>query len=385
MKFKLQKWCIRFSSVFAVLAVLVLVTVPALAAPIDYNDYVTDIRVDGNNDIVTVTIPADMAQVFIYDMDGNEVYRGVGSVHDFVFGEDESYSLQVWPFGYPFTNDTGFELLHIPNGTKITSGFGYVLDATPTEYLFPDVYVRYFFVPTDNYDGFVLDDIADYTAISHTYTVDAPEDATILNVGYEVWYVSPKDIPVASVYIQDTKMVFTISSLLRQQQATGKTNAILKEVEKQLAEQGKTLDDIKQQQQDTNDKLDGIINGDVKPESPDGSDRFDDLEDLESGLLDDSQSGMEQGEQITQNALEVVLQYATAFACAGWIFERFTSIPIFTALLTVSLALGLYAFIVNLAQDISSASARAERKLHRKEMEIKRYNKRLDSYYRRKK
>ena len=50
----------------------------------------------------------------------------------------------------------------------------------------------------------------------------------------------------------------SISSLYRLQQETGKTNVILTEVQKQLAENGQTLEEVLQQQEQTNDKLDKL-------------------------------------------------------------------------------------------------------------------------------
>lgn len=60
-------------------------------------------------------------------------------------------------------------------------------------------------------------------------------------------------------HLKEFKLTFTISSLYRLQEEMGTTNAILVEVEKQLAEQGKTLDDILDQQTQTNDKLDDVV------------------------------------------------------------------------------------------------------------------------------
>lgn len=250
--------------ILALMSVVVLLSavliVPALAAPIDYNDYVTKVEVDGENDLVTVTIPAEMAFVIVFDENNNEYYRGMGKIHDFVMAEEVEYYIEVCPFGYPWGADgVGLDLSQIPVGTQIASGFGFVTDPYGQVTGISYGSVSYYYFPTAYYTA-TQPDMVDERFFTDVHIVESVDNAEILRIHYLVNYETVSS-PVASIYVEDTKMVFSISSLLRQQQATGKTNALLKEVESQLVEQGKTLDDIKQQQQQTNDKLDDIING----------------------------------------------------------------------------------------------------------------------------
>lgn len=365
MKLKLQKICYRLSAVFAVLAVFSLFFIPARAEMIDYNDYVTDVEVDGENDLVTVRIPAEMSYVYIFKKvfeDGEpkwvSVKEGYGGKLSYKFENLVEYRVTVYPLGYR-SGDHGLLLKYIPVGTTIYSGFGFDMYGywgatnTPTikvnYYYLTEGSPKYSYVKTNN-----LGRSEDWPFFIDSYTIESVDNTDLLNIEFFGSGFYFEDQELTNVIVEDTLMVFSISSLIRQQQLTGKTNELLKEVELQLAEQGKTLDDIRGQ-------LDDFINGEVTPEAPEGADRFDDLDDTEAGLRGDAQDGLDTGLEIVQNALDIVLQYATAFACAGWIFECFSTLPIFTALLFVSLALGVFGYVVNLVQDVGRYSARRSR------------------------
>ena len=377
MKFK--KISFRLSALFAVLAVCSTLFVPARAELIDYNDYVYKVEVVGDQVLVYVKIPADMAWIRVYDRydSYNEIYRDYGVSHDIPFVPGESYRIEVGIFGYRYGN-VGLDLSLIPPGTRIVSGMGFNFDGdVPSEdwggmtIAKPRVYYHYYEKDSQDVlysDNYLLDssDENGYLNIDFVYDtheVQSIDNAQRLTITYFwqpiEWIADP--VPTG-ITVSDTTLVFTISSLLRHQQLTGKTNELLKEVELQLAEQGKTLDDIRDQNDIIIDQNDQIINGEVTPEAPDGADRFDDLDDVEAGLRDDAQDGLDTGIEITQNALQIILQYASAFACAGWIFECFSTLPIFTALLFVSMALGVFGLVVNLAHDVGRASNRKNSK-----------------------
>lgn len=371
---KLQKICFRLSAVFAVLAVCSTLFVPARAALIDYNDYITNVSVDGDNDLVTITIPADMAYFRITKKNAVGEYKyagdGFGSF-DYKFETDVDYRIWYNPFSYIGDGLHGLDLTDIPIGTEITTRFGFNVDSwymTDT----PLLLCRYYYyeykeTPFLKQQIHKIGNSAEWDNLTDTYTTIDVKGANMLALTFEAQgFNFPSEYPAPlGVIAYDTVMTLKISSLLRLQQATGKTNQILKQVELQLAEQGKTLDDIRDQNDTIIDQNDQIINGQVKPETPDGADRFDDLDDTEAGLRDDSQAGLDTGIEITKNALQIIMQYATAFACAGWIFECFSTLPIFTALLFVSMALGVFGLVVNLAHDVDRAhrvkSAKANR------------------------
>lgn len=152
--------------------------------------------------------------------------------------------------------------------------------------------------------------------------------------------------------------------------STEKNNALLGSLDKgqqdlidqnqQIIDKNDTIIDQNQEIIDKNDEIidqnDQIINGTVAPDSPDGSDRIDDLDDSEAGLRDDAQDGLNEGMNVVNNALIYIKQYTNAFHCVGAIFSSFAGIPIFTALLYISLALGIFGLLVNLANDVNRAT-----------------------------
>lgn len=267
-------------SLFPCVLVLVLLSsvliVPARAELIDYNDYVYKVEVVGDQNLVYVKIPADMALVRVYDRDNNytSVYYQYGQTHDIPFEPGRDYRIEVNVFGSRYSDDNGLDLSLIPPGTKIVSGLGFTFDGNvPAEdwggmtVAQPRVFYHYYEKGNSNYiDGssVLLDSsntswVENIAYCSDTHIVKNLDNMYRLCIAYfwqpVEWIAEP--LPTG-ITITDTTLVFTISSLLRQQQLSGKTNALLKEVEAQLAEQGKTLDDIRDQMEDVNDKLDEL-------------------------------------------------------------------------------------------------------------------------------
>lgn len=239
---------LRFVSIAMCLALLLCSFVlPASAAGFDYNDYVTNIRVDGDNDIVTVVFPASSQLVSVAG-----VANGYGSLSVSV-NEGVSYNLSLEPF--PGIMD----LSNIPDGTTYTYNFD--LDVSrgyETPYLrcfnsFLEDFSYVVDVPTEigthHYEG----------VISISGSIQRPNSSVDgLNISLWAYDLKPISSGTMTIRAYDFVMTMKISSLYRLQQQSGKTNEILKEVEKKLEEQGKTLDDVLKEQQQTNDKLDEL-------------------------------------------------------------------------------------------------------------------------------
>lgn len=355
--------------ILALMSVVVLlsavIAVPALAAVIDYNDYVTKVQVDGDNDLVTVKIPAEFAFVMVFDVtDGGKttVYRGYGDYHDFTFELGHVYSFNVSIFGYPYGGGSGLDLSYIPVGTQIASGFGFDYagdwEAIATPYM--DVNYQYYEQGSGEILYYKWKDLEwqDWEFFTDTYVVESVDDANVLTVIYNVTPNEMLSNVTTGIVIHDTTMVFSISSLLRQQQLTGKTNDLLKEVESQLAAQGKTLDDIKASQEETNEKLDDIINGEVNGEAPDGSDIVDDYESAEDELMDSVSGGSDTFDDMTLSAWDKIYAYSQSFLAFGVIFELFADLPFIQALLHISLSIGTFAFLLNLGYSAGRALSR---------------------------
>lgn len=249
----------RYVAIVLILALLFCTfALPAGAAGIDYNDYVTDVVVDGGNDLVTVRIPASLAYMRIYDYtDKTELYEGYGGTHSIdAFIPYHEYGFQLYPFGYPWGSEGGLDQSLIPDGTSITVDFDMnvnVIDELPMEASF---YILY--RDSNGVSVGSAEVVYEYNGTKKTFNtnITAPDNASLIQYENDIYFVP--DTSEGSFVIRNTVLTMSISSLLRQQQLTGKTNAILTEVEKQLEANGQTLQEVLQQQQQTNDKLDKL-------------------------------------------------------------------------------------------------------------------------------
>jgi len=232
---------------------------PASAAVLDYNDYITNIQVDGDNDLVSVSFPIDGALFRLEDATTSTRYDYQGTSFTHYFDTTHRYRLFLYPI-YPHSIDYS----NIPNDTQTTIHL-----TTSANGMYVDVgrlNVRCWFnMYGDHYSDGVLFSAPEFFDLYYSFNFTKPSGATSGNFYYDFdpLYVSNVngDSQEFTITLKSFEMTFSISSLYRLQQQSGKTNVILKEVEKQLADQGKTLDEVLQQQQQTNDKLDGIQGG----------------------------------------------------------------------------------------------------------------------------
>ena len=142
----------------------------------------------------------------------------------------------------------------------------------------------------------------------------------------------------------------SISSAYRMyEEANQENNKLLHEISKQLQNQGMTLDQVLEQNKSNGDKLDQIIEGTVVPSAPVGSDKVEDLGELEDGLMDSAQDGLDQADTIFNSAPGIVALYATGFLFMSSVIEHVASAGWISGIITVSLALGLLGFIANIA------------------------------------
>lgn len=255
---------------------------------LDYNDFVTDIQVDGNNDLVTITIPSSMAYWILSGADGIE--SSSGKYASYGNGITANHSVTFMPLGR-----NAFVLDDFPSGAKLTTSVhvttaGDLSDSDFTVWdSFPAVYYY-----SDNLslidESAVLDtdEVWDYDnrTISKTFsfTLNDSSVASYFSMAAR-WFDLQFDTDAAVYSCDDTVITFSISSAYAEAQQSNKTNKLLEAVEDKLEEQGKTMEDVLDQQQQTNEKLDDIISGGEAGEDlMAGSDK---LEDAGEGLGDD--------------------------------------------------------------------------------------------------
>lgn len=257
---------LRSFTLVCVLALLLPCIVVPTFATIDYNDYVSNIIVDGDNDIVTVSLPTSYAGWVAYQDLDELVGQGSGTEQWFSFS-----TYNQWQIICSFPSG-GIDLSNIPNGTKVGFGVDLVIQRTsqmPYEQSYDEEISIIYLLKDGSYSyqriGSSTKTISKYeqTYNINLTTVDYPleipnnADSMYLELKVRSHYgdAGSWNCKCTSKYFN---MEMKISSLYRQQQLTGKTNVLLDEVNRQLEEQGKTMEDILNQQEQTNDKLDQL-------------------------------------------------------------------------------------------------------------------------------
>lgn len=361
MKYKVKQYILRAAPLILVCCMFVFALSPSASAePLNYRDFETNVTVDGSNDIVHVSFPVDTTFFEIWN--GDELIKS-SSGSSFSF---DPLTTHVYYLHLSLVND-GISLDNIPSGATISYTLNF--EGWGTQMETPRIWKGLYFYDSNHVQSYV----GEYVDLSYdlfpqatyTYSYILPStNNSYFKPGLAVYglvardsYSGPYNISVLSISID-----FTISSLYRLQEQTGETNELLDEVNRQLAEQGKTMEDVLDQQTQTNDKLDDIINGEVNPDAPDGADKVGDLDDAEGQLRDEAQIGLDQGVEIQQSVLQILEEYANGFAVFSWIFGLFAKLPFFSGLLYVSVALGTVSALLNLGLSAQSASHRSQRR-----------------------
>lgn len=236
----------------------------ASAAVLDSDDYISNISVDGNYDVVTLKFPKSgvwygshtefYPDEFVMYLDSpalNVFYTPLRHMD----GHDDFLSRSDFP------DDTEFVIRFSCHSQNVPeSGYINIMQFDSDMNVLDDPIDRIpITVETVSYldnswvtirSGMInWHDDCSYFMINYGFTVNGVPSSAGDSSDVVYWYI-----------LQDADFSFTfkIESLVRQQQITNKQNAILNAVEKQLADQGKTLDEVLQQQQQTNDKLDDM-------------------------------------------------------------------------------------------------------------------------------
>ena len=248
---------LRSFSLLCVLAVfLSCIVFPAGAEPLNYRDYETGVTVDGSNDIVHVSFPVDTTFFEIWN-DDELIKSSSGSSFSF-----DPLITHVYYLHLSLVND-GISLDNIPSGATISYTLNF--EGWGTQMETPRIWKGLYFYDSNHVQSYVGEyvdlpyDLFPQATYTYSYILPSTNNS-YFKPGLAVYglvardsYSGPYNISVLSISID-----FTISSLYRLQEQTGETNELLDEVNRQLAEQGKTMEDILNQQEQTNDKLDQL-------------------------------------------------------------------------------------------------------------------------------
>lgn len=95
-----------------------------------------------------------------------------------------------------------------------------------------------------------------------------------------------------------------------------------------------------------------IIQGIVNARPPSGSGTIVDVDDLEDILNGSTAQGREEAEKLFQSAPEVIEQFFSAFVFMNMTLSSLVSSAWFSSILTVSLSLGLFSYVVNMGNTL---------------------------------
>lgn len=248
---------------------VVFVSVPVSASTvnghnvIDYNDYISNVKVDGDNDIVTVTFPDDMYSTTQTDINGTSFKRGIISGDLYMVSNTSDVIVNACvncPGGAVGNNY--LDLSNIPDGSVFTTTNKVTLDSRITgtwidyklNYRSRIAYFDEDFNLIDQQTSPLTEKaydsgIWDYELV-YEIAIDKPDSAKYCFT-YFYFQVSSfaerDDIAVVSYKFVKPQLKMSISSLYRLQEQTGKTNELLEELPEEIGAQFK---DVIQEEQD---------------------------------------------------------------------------------------------------------------------------------------
>lgn len=327
--------------VFLILALVVSVSISAFAADdyIDYNDFIVNIVKDGDYDLITADIPVDSLTPFWRLWGAKSEILIQTSDRCLTF--DTSLSTRFMATCMPI-HERRISCVDIPYGTPFTVYF----DVLPTsDFLYPveegklDIY--YF-----NSAGTQLGEqsvgwtSADLYQNSFTTELNIPEGAVSFSISITFKWLWPL-AGVSQYTLSITKLQFdlSISSLLRQEQMTGKTNKLLEQIQT---------------------KLDDMMNREPEPVEPTWGESAGDAEDKEDQIIDqlDPDKVTNDLADMHLTLVDNLLLYTNAFAAISAIWVVLIDLPFIKIILYCSLLFGLLAAFLGMGIAVGRASDR---------------------------
>lgn len=310
----------RFLSLFLCCAIVVcslFFFVPsASAVGIDYNDYVTSVVVDGDNDRVTVSLPLDQFFWRVSWGDQYVDYEGISFSHTYY--AENNYFLSC--------NSPQIDVSQIPDGTQIYLTYDITELRGMGGYNTPQPYGNIYYSNGESASVALDKTETQYGIFEFTHVLEYNNSSFFFtSVGLNDFSPLPDFTGATAICtLRSCIMEFSISSLLRLQQTTGKTNKILQAVE-------------------------DAINNPANPEAPQGDSIIQDSIDNENALLNDAKDNWEHAEIIFDSAQTGLTFYAPTFLAVSAMIDSFVGIPFVQTMLQVSLSLGIVAVILSIA------------------------------------
>lgn len=357
----------RILSLCAVFLLILSLSVPAFAVEpneLDVYDFASSITIDGTNEIVKANLPLSWSWKRYHNDTPQQSADGIRFSYttqmryvdnDVITGENPSSKI--------------IPAEGIPSGLTVSGNFGLTFEVTNQSQPYTIYWKLECLLLNKGWaviDSITLADSSQHgtsapTSINFPWSFDTSELSNAY--GFRFFLTidlagvdDESDTTTVTVDTSSTSasIIIPFSQLYRLQEQTFATNKLLEGIDSALQENGQKLDDIIQEQENINNKLDDIINNTVPSVRPDGQDKVDDLDDAEAGLRDDASSGLDEGLRILDDALDILVTYTQAFSALGLIFGYFAGIPFFSALLYLSFALGILATILGVGLSVAS-------------------------------
>lgn len=314
-----------------VIAILVCVALPCFAAEIDFNDYIINSSVSGDDTIVDVSIPVDVfhqIQWRLWNRTNGSwplLVEAFGTSFTHSYSQSLDYALTVQPFGTDV-----LDVRDIPDGTVLTfsysvSGVAYSGDTG----LPARIGMSYYdangrslgYVNGSFQTGQFLED----NAVS--FTLDKPNGCVSIKPALTFDSFNPIGNQTYTLTLTSVSFRFSIDSLLKLQQETGRTNKILSQIE---------------------DKIDGIIDYVPTPEDPaDGlGDAFDDAE---QEVIDKVESGRDEIDTIIDEFAIYLDEFLPGIVVVSNWLTVLLELKFIRVLLFFSLAFGMCGLFLGVA------------------------------------
>lgn len=160
----------------------------------------------------------------------------------------------------------------------------------------------------------------------------------------------------------------TVGMIVQSRAAVTVTDPTLDAIQGGLKDNADQItDEIQQGTNDLKNEIqqgtDEVVNGwEPNPEKPQGSNKVDDMTQIENEIEQGAQEGIDTGNNLLQNFGTLFTSFTTGFLFFIGIFNLLFSNAWLTTLLQISLVLGLIAFILNIVPSIGSRIGRDQKK-----------------------
>lgn len=232
MKVKIHNLAIRIFPIVVSFCIIVSFLVyPAFAKVIDYNDYISNVSVNGDNDIVTVCLPAGHNNVwYLKSLSGGTTYKTVqGNSFDSYAELPDIYKALY----YPIDPQDLIDILYIPNGTMLNLSILIEADQWIGNNVSASFEIQYYDQTGTNLIGSAIGSAASWDPnsgdkLSVSIALNKLDGACFIKI--RVILSRCENTGSYTVTAQDLYFTMSISSMLRLQQETGRTNKLLEQV-----------------------------------------------------------------------------------------------------------------------------------------------------------